>query len=177
MSSGTFGGQVGNTVGNFFERKFGKKKAKFIEATAGFIVASFLLYVYLFLYKPISMDNLIEISFQVESYEQLGNSKEKGTISLKSVQGEEIKLNSDLWENESSAFEILNELNENKQIKLIVKSSDQSQVYGLKTLKLNIKPDYQVEKHNKNRDWIFYLSIFFYVISVAELVWAITIKK
>ena len=96
MTSGTVGGHIGSAVGNFFERKYGKKKAKFIEATAGFIVATFLVYVYLFLYMPLLLEDVREISFSIKTVEQLGLSEEKGMIVLTSKDGTEARLSNDL---------------------------------------------------------------------------------
>lgn len=177
MTSGTVGGQVGNAVGNFFERKYGKKKAKFIEAGAGLAVATFLVYVYLFLYIPIAMNDIKKITFSLKNVEQLGSSKEKGTIVLTSTDGKEVRLSSDLWKTKSSASKILNELKNIKTIILYVEIADESNVFGLKTGNLIIEPADVINVHNDGRKWLLYLFIFFYVISFAELIWALSIKQ
>lgn len=177
MTSGTVGGQVGNAVGNFFERKYGKKKAKLIEAGAGFVVATFFVFVYLFLYIPISMNDIKEISFSLKNVEQLGSSKEKGTIVLTSKDDIEARLSSNLWKTKSSPSEILSELKNTETITLFVEIADESNVFGLKTGNLIIEPEDVINVHNDGRKWLLYLFIFFYVISVAELIWAFNIKE
>ncbi len=177
MTTGTVGGQVGRAVGNFFERKYGKRKAKFIEAAAGLLIGTFLVYVYLFLYIPVSMNDIKEITFSLKNAEQLGSSKEKGTIVLTSTNENEFRLSSDLWKTKSSASEILNELKNIEIVTLYVEIADESNVFGLETGNLIIEPEDVINVHNDGRKWLLYLFIFFYVISLAELIWAFTIKE
>ncbi len=176
MTSGNVGGQVGNAVGSFYEGKYGKKKAKFIEASVGFIATVFFLFVYLFVYKPISIINLKEKPFYTKSYEQIG-SNGKGTIVIKSIDGSDAKINSDLWKNKSSAFAILTELKMKNELSLWVKKFDESKVFGLKIGNIIIEPEHAIIGHNKNREWLLYLTIFFFIISVAELIRAISLKQ
>ena len=177
MDSGTIGGQLGNQVGNYFEKKYGKKKAKKIEAYVGIFLASILLYVYFFVYSPISINELFESEFHISKVEQLGASAEEGTILLTSTTSNEIKINSENWNNIISAQKFITELKSLDKITIWTPKSDVSTLIGFTTPSVKVSPEQGLASREMTRSIILYISLFFYFIAIIMLIYASRLKE